>query len=144
MRNQISEHWASRYVGFPWALHGRDERGFDCWGLVRHVYVHELGIELPCFAGAYSDPAEIAETQALRAGDPELSLWRNVPLSELQPFDVIMFAGAHLHVGLAIDARRMLHADRGRLSEIIKLGGLRGRLSCATATRRRTPGDPQS
>ena len=38
--------WAERYMTVPFCDLGRDWDGCDCWGLVRLVYGHELGIEL--------------------------------------------------------------------------------------------------
>jgi cell wall-associated NlpC family hydrolase len=130
-------HWTAPYIGFPWVEYGRGPDAFDCWGLMRLVYACELGIDVPCLAGAYADPAERAEVDRLRREDPRLSVWRDVPADELRPFDVLLFGGATLHVGVAIDRSRMLHIDRGRTSEVARLDRMRWRLASATIARHR-------
>jgi len=131
------DHWTTPYIGFAWIEYGRGPRAFDCWGLMRCVYERELKIDVPSLAGAYADPAERAEVDRLRREDPALSVWRDVPLDELRPFDVLLFGGAYLHVGVAIDRTRMLHIDRGRTSEVARLDRTRWRLASATVARHR-------
>lgn len=130
-------HWTAPYIGFEWREYGRGPDAFDCWGLMRLVYACELSIDVPCLAGAYADPAERAEVDRLRREEPSLSVWRDVASSELRAFDVLLFGGAHLHVGVAIDRTRMLHIDRGRTSEIVRLDRGRWRLERATVARHR-------
>ncbi|WP_165937523.1 C40 family peptidase [Antarcticimicrobium sediminis] len=105
--------WASRYVGTPYADHGRSRAGVDCWGLACVVYAQELGIVLPSYAGAYASAEEIDEVDALLYGAKERQHWRQVPSA--RPFDLFEFrtGGRAAHVGIALDARRMLHVHAG-------------------------------
>lgn len=105
-------NWAGRYVGLPFVDGGRDRRGVDCWGLVKIVYADCLGIELPTYG-------EISARELRRiagtVGDAQTTeTWRQV--IDPQPFDVaVMRAGASAiaaHVGVMVDARRVLHVER--------------------------------
>lgn len=131
----MSAHWSTKYIGLPWVAHGRLFGAWDCYGLVRCVFSLECGIDLPSLAGDYSDPAEQAELDALLSGEHR-SAWRKLgPREPLQPFDLLIFGGAVPHVGVAVDAQRMLHVAQGRRSEIVRLEGPRWRRSAAIAGR---------
>lgn len=39
--------WTSKLLGIPWKAGGRGKGSFDCWGLLRHVYIKQLGVKLP-------------------------------------------------------------------------------------------------
>lgn len=132
-------HWSARYVGIPWRAHGRTPHGFDCWGLVRAVYADQCGVELPSLADDYADPHERAEIAELIAG-PAASCWVETSRHALAPFDLLLFGGLAVHVGVAIDAGRMLHVDRGRLSEIARLDAPRWRRASLTIGRHKLVG----
>jgi len=107
--------WASVYVGLPYRDLGRDRAGCDCWGLVRLVYLHELGIELPSYAEDYVSAAEHAEIARLIGDVEEGDAWREIEM--VRPFDVAVFTrGVHRsHVGVMVDGAHMLHmAGRSR------------------------------
>lgn len=36
--------WINDYLQIPYVDGGRDCRGFDCWGMVRHVLHHHFGV----------------------------------------------------------------------------------------------------
>ena len=101
--------WASRYVGTPWALHGRDWSGCDCWGLACLVHREELGVELPPYLG-YASADEHADISALIAGATATPTWHPVE-GGAQPFDVLVFRRGRLqtHVGIAVAPGTMLH-----------------------------------
>ncbi|MGD9862845.1 MAG: C40 family peptidase [Pseudodonghicola sp.] len=105
--------WASEYVGLPYADLGRDRAGVDCWGLARLVYGEELGIDLPSYAGAYASAEEVAEVDAALRGAQERRAWLGVAIA--QPFDIFEFRTGRYrsHVGIAVDADRMLHVHAG-------------------------------
>lgn len=103
--------YARSLVGKPYRPAGTDPaKGFDCSGLVQHVYAR-YGIELP----------RVSADQATRG--------TRVPQSEVRPADLVAFrrtaGGRVFHVGIvsAVDARgiHMIHASssRGVVEEVI-------------------------
>ena len=56
--NQTEPEWRD-YIGIPFANHGRDLVGVDCWGLVTIVYRRELQIVLPDYHERYRDAEHI-------------------------------------------------------------------------------------
>ncbi len=91
---------ALAHLGVPYRFGGDDpSRGFDCSGLVRHVYRDALGVDLP------RRSEEIG-----RAG-------RAVERERLQPGDLVFFntqGSAFSHVGIYIGDGRFVHAPAGR------------------------------
>jgi cell wall-associated NlpC family hydrolase len=103
--------WANLYIGTPYADLGRDWSGCDCWGLARLVYKLELNISLPSYAGDYVSAQERAEIDSL-INQPDANIpWSQVAIP--QPFDLLLFRRGqmHSHIGIAADARHMLHMD---------------------------------
>ncbi|MDX1539978.1 MAG: NlpC/P60 family protein [Geminicoccaceae bacterium] len=103
----------------PFKEHGRGWDGLDCWGLVWLGYREVLGIDLPSYAEEYDttrgrleDGSPNRKLSDLIVGKRDLS-W--VRVYDLQPMNVALFryASAPLHVGLVIDARDMVHVERG-------------------------------
>lgn len=104
--------FAAGYVGIPYRAGGRDRDGVDCWGLVRMVYAERLGIDLPTYGEiAATDYRSIARQIA---GDQTLGPWQ--PVTEPRAYDVVVMRhGSSLvlcHVGVMIDADRVLHIER--------------------------------
>ncbi len=102
----------SRYIGIPWAAHGRSLEGADCWGLVWLFYRDEFGIELDDYADAY-DPACPADTvgELIAAGS---SAWCQAPEPRSGDVAVLMRAGhaCHAcHVGIVAPRRHLLHVE---------------------------------
>lgn len=108
------------YVGIPFSrLH--------CWGLVALVYA-DHGVELPSYGeiGA-KELLAIAHTVSREsAGEP----WQ--PATEpYRKLDVVVMkrlsetGKAPVHVGVMLDARRMLHVTEAAASHIIRLGNPR-------------------
>jgi cell wall-associated NlpC family hydrolase len=105
-------HWATRYIGLPWANGAQGPDAFDCWALVRHVQREHYGRELPIIG---VDADDLAAVGAAFAGHPERARWQRVDAP--QDGDcVLTHRGAQLdHVGvyLDLDGGRVLHAVRG-------------------------------
>ncbi len=108
--------WFGRYVGIPFLSEGRDNRGFDCWGLVALVYQEQLGIYLPSYGEISAfDLVRISKevSSACEVGE----VWRRC---EPKPMAVAVMTAtmsgqrlrrAPVHVGLFVDAKRILHVE---------------------------------
>jgi peptidoglycan DL-endopeptidase CwlO len=84
---------AQRYLGVPYVYGGASPSGFDCSGLVMYCYA-QIGISLSHGA-----------TDQQRASTP-------VPLSALQPGDLVFFGNASYsyHVGIYVGGGSMINA----------------------------------
>lgn len=107
----------SKYSRVPFKEHGNTLSGCDCGGLVWLIYKNELGIVLPDWRKYYSS-TQIENSDEL-SGTISTMLGENgveVPLSQVQPFDVLSFriGTAPIHVGIAVNARLFLHIMAGR------------------------------
>ncbi len=113
-------NWSS-FVGLPETDLGRDRAGVDCWGLYRLVMAEAHGIDLPSYAGDYLCSRERADAAAVARGELAQSPW--VRVETPRPFDLMLFKiGAHAsHIGCAVDARHMLHTERGAASVIVRV-----------------------
>lgn len=106
----------AHYVGIPFALHGRDRTGLDCWGLVCLVYREAFGITLPSFGDQYGrelDAAERAHVAAIVRG--EAGTWHPIAPGTERAGDVIVFRmlGAESHLGVVVNGGHFLHARPG-------------------------------
>lgn len=98
-------------LGVPFKDKGRDLSGFDCWGLVRYVLLHEFGIEVPSYTENYQTWKDVEEIAALVQGQ---SLgWQDIPVPAAQPGDVLILRilGRPWHVGVITDRPWFMHAD---------------------------------
>lgn len=112
----MSEPWFNTYTGIPFADHGRDRNGCDCYGLIRLVFTEQRGIELPLLLNVYAGTTERGEIARQIAEQPLLIGFAPVPLESVEPFDVLVLrqVGFNCHLALAVDARRILHTERGK------------------------------
>jgi len=99
------------YIGIPFAAHGRDRAGCDCWGLVRLIYAERLGVVLPSYAGDYADPKEEAEIAVLIRG--QLPAWRRVDFELPGDVALLRIRKEPMHVGLVVRPRWMIHILNG-------------------------------
>jgi cell wall-associated NlpC family hydrolase len=91
-RNAAAARLATRYLGAPYVRAGSGPSGFDCSGLVLHVFA-SVGVALPHNAA-----------QQYRYGTP-------VPRDGLVPGDLVFFD--HLrHNGIYLGDGRFIHATR--------------------------------
>jgi peptidoglycan DL-endopeptidase CwlO len=95
---------AMRYLGVPYVWGGASPSGFDCSGLVMYVFA-QIGVSLP-----HSSYAQFG------MGAP-------VSMSQLQPGDLVFFAGAS-HVGIYIGGGQFIHAPH--TGDVVKISSLTG------------------
>ena len=98
---------AQRYLGVPYVWGGASPRGFDCSGLTMYCYA-QIGIGLSHGA-----------TDQQRASTP-------VPLSALQPGDLVFFGSASYshHVGIYVGGGSMIHAPH--TGAVVSYGSISG------------------
>lgn len=123
--------WASKYIGLPFVDGGRTASGCDCWGLVRLVLAEQAGITLP----GHGDIAA-RDSRAIRdrvAADAASGDWVEVARDQVARLDVVTMLGrihngasvvaGETHVGIALDARCLLHVEHGTDTVIVPLAG---------------------
>lgn len=113
-------HWSGAYVGIPYADGGRSRAACDCWGLARLIYREQLGIDLPSYGEiSAADLARVADAMARGAAVEED--WQAV--DEPREWDVAVmrrYGGREPgHVGVMIDARRLLHVEERTAAVIV-------------------------
>ena len=106
---------AMRYLGVPYVWGGASPRGFDCSGLVMYAFA-QVGVSLP-----HSSYAQYG------MGTP-------VSMSQLQPGDLVFFAGAS-HEGIYIGGGQFIHAPH--TGDVVKISSLSGWYSSTFAGGRR-------
>ena len=97
---------AMRYLGVPYVYGGASPSGFDCSGLVMYVFA-QVGISLPHYTVAqwnYSDAV-------------------SVPRDQLQPGDLVFFAGLG-HVGIYVGGGNFIHAPH--TGDVVRIDSLSG------------------
>lgn len=100
------------YIRIPFAEHGRNRKGVDCWGLVCIIFAESRGIELPSLIG-YSDTKD--RTGISKIIKSESMSWESVHSGNEQLFDIAVFRimGQPMHVGLVVRHGLMIHCERG-------------------------------
>jgi cell wall-associated NlpC family hydrolase len=106
---------AMHYLGVRYVWGGASPSGFDCSGLVMYVFA-QIGVSLP-----HSSYAQF------NMGTP-------VSISQLQPGDLVFFAGAS-HVGIYIGGGQFIHAPH--TGDVVKISSLSGWYSAEFAGGRR-------
>jgi len=91
---------ALQYIGVPYRFGGNNpQSGFDCSGLVTHVYRETLGIILP------------------RTSRQLATIGESVSIEDLRPGDLVFFntrGAPNSHVGIYLGDSRFIHAPRAR------------------------------
>jgi cell wall-associated NlpC family hydrolase len=106
---------AMQYLGVPYVWGGSTPRGFDCSGLVSYVFA-QIGVSVP--HSSYS----------------QFGMGTAVSISDLQPGDLVFFAGAS-HVGIYIGGGQFIHAPH--TGDVVKISSLSGYYSSNFAGARR-------
>ena len=114
--------WVSEYVGIPFADHGRDRSGCDCWGLVRLVLGNHYGVEVPSYAETYPDANKPSASEAVDT----LRQIDFIPLSYPEPGAIVVLRvkGLPWHVGVMVNDHYFLHIMRGINAVCERIDGL--------------------
>jgi cell wall-associated NlpC family hydrolase len=97
---------AMQYLGTPYVWGGASPSGFDCSGFVMYVFA-QVGVSLPHYTVAqYNYPSAVS-----------------VPKSELQPGDLVFFAGLG-HVGIYVGGGQFIHAPH--TGDVVRIDSLSG------------------
>jgi cell wall-associated NlpC family hydrolase len=95
---------AMQYLGVPYVWGGASPSGFDCSGFVMYVFA-QVGISLPHYTVAqYNYPNSAS-----------------VPRSDLQPGDLVFFAGLG-HVGIYVGNGQFIHAPH--TGDVVRIDSL--------------------
>lgn len=106
-----------KYVGLPWKDCGRDESGYDCYGLFCAAFEEGTGVTLPSLSGSYTTYEDRAAVAAALAGGR--GPWARATLPP-RPFDALLVPLRGLwHVALIVQEGRMLHI-RARQTSVIE------------------------
>ena len=107
LREALRER-ALAYVGRPYVMGGTGRRGFDCSGLVQHVFA-SIGIQLP------------------HSSRQQWHIGQQIPRIALEPGDLLFFATGRStrinHVGIYIGHGRFIHAASS--SRSVQIASLR-------------------
>ena len=116
--------WTLHYIGIPFAQHGRDHEGCDCWGLYRLVMMEQFDWDLPSMGEVYASisdgelVSELIHDNGIANDD-----WQEVQPGLEKLGDAILMSGlyqqngqwhkANMHVGLVMAPGIMLHVEKG-------------------------------
>lgn len=105
-------YWAGHYIGLPFAEHGRDAQGVDCWGLVRLVLSEQFGIAVPSYAREYANTR--AQDELGRLVRCEAKSWQAIEPGQEKLGDVVVLRlrGQPAHVGMVLGDQTMLHIEQ--------------------------------
>jgi peptidoglycan DL-endopeptidase CwlO len=95
---------AMQYLGTPYVWGGASPSGFDCSGFVMYVFA-QVGISLPHYTVAQYDYPNSVQ----------------VPRSDLQPGDLVFFAGLG-HVGIYVGNGQFIHAPH--TGDVVRIDSL--------------------
>lgn len=105
-------HWATEYIGKPWALGAQGPDAYDCWNFVRTVMRDRFNVAMP--------DVHVAQTLESTAGQLETNEERQNWTRILTPRegDVVLLARSRLpvHIGICVIANGslgVLHCVQG-------------------------------
>lgn len=113
LRNRLVQY-ASKYKGTPyvWGGESLSEGGFDCSGLVQHVY-GKMGVKMPRVSQQQATMGKVTNVQSLKAGD--FVAWGSSPATATH---IAIYAGNGMvweapRRGLSVRLRRISPNERG-------------------------------
>jgi cell wall-associated NlpC family hydrolase len=97
------------YIGIPFAEHGRDRNGVDCYGLVRMVMAEIYGVATKDFLDYKGTrPTDCADLfRAAQTGTE----WVKVPTPDRGDIVLFRILGLPAHCGIYIGGSDFLHAS---------------------------------
>lgn len=118
---------AERYVGIPWAKHGRSMTGADCYGVAKLVLSGIFNKDLPDFE--YDAETTVAQALAInKAIEASTDIVDTVNKENLEAGDILVFSyfGEESHVGVYLGSRMLIHGSRRKGSVLVSLSDLDG------------------
>ena len=91
--------YAKKFLGVKYVWGGESPSGFDCSGLVKYVYKHAVGIDLPHYTGDLVNKGKKVSRKNLKAGD-------------------LVFPSNH-HVGIYVGNGQIIHAPK--TGDVVKI-----------------------
>ena len=110
----------AKYVGVPFLERGATPAGWDCWGLMHWVGVHDLGKAWPTYEEAYARLKDYSHTSVEMVTAAFVGEWRRLP----GPVEgcVVGFDKRGVtdetrlyHVGLVFNNTEMLHVQKNAI-----------------------------
>ena len=100
-------NWLNNYIGIPWVNGGRSIDGFDCWGLLWHIYQEYFDLKIECHPT--HDASQISKNKALFMS--EKRAWQRVEHPKNGDAVAMATGRAVHHVGiwLNVDGGMILH-----------------------------------
>jgi hypothetical protein len=98
--------WIEPYLAVPYLLGGRDTKGWDCWGAIRHVLEAHAGLVLPMYDRRAHEEISNEPTSGRWLEVPEARMWDVITMLTITKFGRFPF-----HVGLMVSNTWMLHCE---------------------------------
>ena len=102
--------WTQKYVGIPFLSGGRDDRGVDCYGLVRLILNTEYGYNLPLLSNTYDNALDVCETGSLFQKYVPLLCGESISEPEEKAVALLKMRGLPSHVALYAGDDFIIHA----------------------------------
>ncbi len=109
----------AKYIGVPFLERGTTPDGWDCWGSIHYIGVHEMGKNWPSYSEAYHQLANYDEDAIAAVTMRFIGDWKRIerPVEGcVVGFDkrgsIALRTGCepHIHhVGLVLNSREMIH-----------------------------------
>ena len=121
---RVIPDWAAEYIGIPFAEHGRDHAGVDCWGLCTLIWRERFGLIVPGFDETYESAFDgSAVDAAIRTHGTGAAAWHEIAAGAERLGDAILCTGlyrvegkwcvAPVHVGIVLAGGIMIHVESG-------------------------------
>jgi cell wall-associated NlpC family hydrolase len=108
---EILQNFVNEAIMVPFKSKGRDWQGWDCWGMITHLF-KRFDIVIPVESKDYCEMTGEEAMAEIENHSRFLSEWREVFKGDEKPGDVILIRADPLHVGVVLDNGLMLHTGR--------------------------------